>query len=216
VAWYDAPTAARVAVGKNLAKAKALGNALLVFLLVPWTLCLLFYTGAGTFCHSPECLSLGTATTHSLLLAQLLHYCHSASFGSVYSCASQLMLTLSPPPGLHYTYPRDRQRIARLEAAGAAAAAASPDPERQRLWTGDASDAEVSIKICQCEKGKYGTDTTRYCLCVACQLLVCCLHGSGNKWAGLMLAARQQCRDGGNEPEGEEGLHTYLAKVVML
>ena len=29
----------------NLAKAEALGSALLVFLLVPWTLCLLLYTG---------------------------------------------------------------------------------------------------------------------------------------------------------------------------
>ena len=36
-----------LAVDQNLTKAKALGNALLVFLLVPWTLCLLFYTGEG-------------------------------------------------------------------------------------------------------------------------------------------------------------------------
>lgn len=36
------------AAGRNLAKARALGNALLVFLLVPWTLCLLFYTGIDT------------------------------------------------------------------------------------------------------------------------------------------------------------------------
>ena len=35
------------AVDANLTKAKALGNALLVFLLVPWTLCFLFYTGEG-------------------------------------------------------------------------------------------------------------------------------------------------------------------------
>lgn len=203
MAWYDAQSAARVAVGKNLAKAKALGNALLVFLLVPWTLCLLFYTGAGTFCHSHiRCFLLSSCI---IAIPPVLAACTQ-------QCASQLMLTLSPPPGLHYTYPRDRQRIARLEAAGAAAAAASPDPERQRLWTGDASDAEVSIKICQCEKGKYGTDRTRHCLCVARQLLVCCLHGSGNRCAGLMLAARPQRRDGGNEPEGEEGLHTYLAR----
>lgn len=36
-----------LAVDTNLTKAKALGNALLVFLLVPWTLCFLFYTGEG-------------------------------------------------------------------------------------------------------------------------------------------------------------------------
>jgi hypothetical protein len=40
------------AVDENLTKAKALGNALLVFLLVPWTLCLIFYTG-----ESPQFIS---------------------------------------------------------------------------------------------------------------------------------------------------------------
>ena len=31
--------------GEDLAKAKALGNALLVCLVVPWTICLIVYTG---------------------------------------------------------------------------------------------------------------------------------------------------------------------------
>ena len=32
--------------GEDLAKAKALGNALLVCLVVPWTICLIVYTGS--------------------------------------------------------------------------------------------------------------------------------------------------------------------------
>lgn len=31
--------------GRDLEKARALGNALLCFLVIPWTLCLVFYTG---------------------------------------------------------------------------------------------------------------------------------------------------------------------------
>lgn len=84
---FDGTAARSADVDQNLAKARALGNALLVFLLVPWTLCLLFYTG------------------------------------------------------LHYTYPRDRLRIARLEAS-ASPAPELADPERQRLWNGDTSDTE--------------------------------------------------------------------------
>ena len=34
--------------GEDLAKAKALGNALLVCLVVPWTICLIVYTGWAT------------------------------------------------------------------------------------------------------------------------------------------------------------------------
>lgn len=31
--------------GKDLERARALGSSLLVFLIVPWTLCLIFYSG---------------------------------------------------------------------------------------------------------------------------------------------------------------------------
>jgi hypothetical protein len=46
--------------------------------------------------------------------------------------------------GLHHTYPRDRQRIARLEASAAAGSNVEADPERQRLWAGDSPDTEVA------------------------------------------------------------------------
>ncbi len=35
-------------VNKDLERARALGSSLLVFLIVPWTLCLIFYSGAGS------------------------------------------------------------------------------------------------------------------------------------------------------------------------
>ncbi|EIE22835.1 MFS general substrate transporter [Coccomyxa subellipsoidea C-169] len=38
-------------VNKDLERARALGSSLLVFLIVPWTLCLIFYSGAGS--HYP-------------------------------------------------------------------------------------------------------------------------------------------------------------------
>ena len=34
---------------KDLARARALGSSLLVFLIVPWTLCLIFYSGSSLF-----------------------------------------------------------------------------------------------------------------------------------------------------------------------
>jgi len=33
-------------IGKDLERARALGSSLLMFLIVPWTLCLIFYSGA--------------------------------------------------------------------------------------------------------------------------------------------------------------------------
>jgi hypothetical protein len=64
-----------LAVDTNLTKAKALGNALLVFLLVPWTLCFLFYTGEG--CQS----QFGRR-----LLLIVCNVCASASLSKVWRC----------------------------------------------------------------------------------------------------------------------------------
>ena len=36
---------------EDLRRARALGSALMVFLIVPWTLCLISYTGAGRQCN---------------------------------------------------------------------------------------------------------------------------------------------------------------------
>ena len=54
-----------------------------------------------------------------------------------------LYVDFVPHSGLHYTYPRDRQRIARLEDDSAAATVLTPDPERQRLWSAGNADVEV-------------------------------------------------------------------------
>ena len=42
---FEGDAARSTEPGKDLAKARALGNALLCFLVIPWTLTLLFYTG---------------------------------------------------------------------------------------------------------------------------------------------------------------------------
>lgn len=39
-------------IGKDLERARALGSSLLMFLIVPWTLCLIFYSGAETLHHA--------------------------------------------------------------------------------------------------------------------------------------------------------------------
>ena len=49
--------------GHDLEKARALGNALLCFLVIPWTLCLVFYTGV-----SPLSLSVTYLLPSTLVL----------------------------------------------------------------------------------------------------------------------------------------------------
>ena len=61
--------------GEDLTKAKALGNALLVCLVVPWTICLIVYTG--------QSCSACTATHQSIAqYCQTWHKCFIAAIGS--------------------------------------------------------------------------------------------------------------------------------------
>jgi hypothetical protein len=55
-------------VDKDLERARALGSSLLVFLIVPWTLCLIFYSGKSPLQHS-----FFVVYTILMLLTTVLH-----------------------------------------------------------------------------------------------------------------------------------------------
>ena len=59
--------------GEDLAKAKALGKALLACLVVPWTICLIVYTGPATLLSCYKCK--GHSCPEQRWLQQGFHSC---------------------------------------------------------------------------------------------------------------------------------------------
>lgn len=114
-------------IDKDLERARALGSSLLVFLIFPWTLCLIFYSGADlgqtAFCM-PDCLC--SSTMQSLQFtgscAVSLQKCSTACFAvGTRTQAFEWAHGVNVAPmvvcaGLHFTYSRDKRYAAREEA----------------------------------------------------------------------------------------------------
>lgn len=177
---------------RDQANAQALGSALLFFCLTPWIGTLIIYTGKHPPPLPPAPAGIAGGMRRTTVRTQ-----HSAQ--SVLPAADeelfQLYLTqfegghhefrVAVMSGMHWTYPRDRSRIVRIEATGKpedrgfrpcdAGDAPGDDPERQRLRDperqrlfGDidaASEPEVSFQHLTITRP--GKSSGTVCSCVA-------------------------------------------------
>ncbi len=101
--------------GEDLTKAKALGNALLVCLVVPWTICLIVYTGQSCSAVTHQSIAQYSQIWHKRFIVAISSgpgndVCFFSAFPRRHHADTCLCAS-----GLHFTYPKDKQRAQDLK-----------------------------------------------------------------------------------------------------